>query len=289
MLGSFRFPAEAQTAGKHGGSEGGQPGCRPVIWIRYPRVGDTALASNPGRGRSGQAGWQRQPALRLLLLSGAGTVASGYGAWENQAAYFWSLNLGLGACRWHPVWNRWPPAFCLVGFALVPFVWCQSLTIGRKGQAALEKEEELKPASSPPPDRPDGAVSLLAERRLRQRKPGAGTAAPHGRSQGRPPPRFACAQGGRSPSPAAGGFAPACLSAAAGDKGDLGGRELLLTCPSALPQRSQGSSQPPSVQLWVSFDRKPMRVAQFVTKHPITVSGDFREDLLSASFAEDAL
>jgi len=69
----------------------------------------------------------------------------------------------------------------------------------------------------------------------------------------------------------------------------LGGRELLLTCPSALPQRSQGSSQPPSVQLWVSFDRKPMRVAQFVTKHPITVSGDFREDLLSASFAEDAL
>ncbi|XP_040471960.1 sortilin-related receptor isoform X4 [Falco naumanni] len=31
----------------------------------------------------------------------------------------------------------------------------------------------------------------------------------------------------------------------------------------------QGSSQPPSVQLWVSFNRKPMRVAQFVTKHPI--------------------
>ncbi|KAM9255799.1 sortilin-related receptor isoform 2-T2 [Cariama cristata] len=30
-----------------------------------------------------------------------------------------------------------------------------------------------------------------------------------------------------------------------------------------------GSSQPPSVQLWVSFNRKPMRVAQFVTKHPI--------------------
>ncbi|XP_051668172.1 sortilin-related receptor isoform X3 [Manacus candei] len=30
-----------------------------------------------------------------------------------------------------------------------------------------------------------------------------------------------------------------------------------------------GSSEPPSVQLWVSFNRKPMRVAQFVTKHPI--------------------
>uniref|UniRef100_A0A8C5JCH0 Sortilin-related receptor n=1 Tax=Junco hyemalis TaxID=40217 RepID=A0A8C5JCH0_JUNHY len=33
--------------------------------------------------------------------------------------------------------------------------------------------------------------------------------------------------------------------------------------------RLLGSSQPPSVQLWVSFNRKPMRVAQFVTKHPI--------------------
>ncbi|XP_065553451.1 sortilin-related receptor isoform X3 [Lathamus discolor] len=33
--------------------------------------------------------------------------------------------------------------------------------------------------------------------------------------------------------------------------------------------RLPGSSQPPSVQLWVSFNRKPMRVAQFVTKHPI--------------------
>ncbi|NXP41491.1 SORL protein, partial [Leiothrix lutea] len=37
--------------------------------------------------------------------------------------------------------------------------------------------------------------------------------------------------------------------------------------------RLLGSSQPPSVQLWVSFNRKPMRVAQFVTKHPIKVSG----------------
>ncbi|NWR24900.1 SORL protein, partial [Emberiza fucata] len=33
--------------------------------------------------------------------------------------------------------------------------------------------------------------------------------------------------------------------------------------------RLLGSSQPASVQLWVSFNRKPMRVAQFVTKHPI--------------------
>uniref|UniRef100_A0A669Q0W2 Sortilin-related receptor n=1 Tax=Phasianus colchicus TaxID=9054 RepID=A0A669Q0W2_PHACC len=33
--------------------------------------------------------------------------------------------------------------------------------------------------------------------------------------------------------------------------------------------RLLGSSQPSSVQLWVSFNRKPMRVAQFVTKHPI--------------------
>lgn len=60
-------------------------------------------------------------------------------------------------------------------------------------------------------------------------------------------------------------------------------------CPSALLQRLQGSSQPPSVQLWVSFNRKPMRAAQFITKHPIKVSGHFREDLLSASFAKDAL
>ncbi|KAM5310926.1 sortilin-related receptor isoform 1-T6 [Glossophaga mutica] len=30
-----------------------------------------------------------------------------------------------------------------------------------------------------------------------------------------------------------------------------------------------GSQQPPSVQLWVSFGRKPMRAAQFVTRHPI--------------------
>lgn len=41
-------------------------------------------------------------------------------------------------------------------------------------------------------------------------------------------------------------------------------------------QRLLGSSQPPSVQLWVSFNRKPMRVAQFVTKHPIKVSGASR-------------
>uniref|UniRef100_A0A8C9EZB7 Sortilin-related receptor n=1 Tax=Pavo cristatus TaxID=9049 RepID=A0A8C9EZB7_PAVCR len=33
--------------------------------------------------------------------------------------------------------------------------------------------------------------------------------------------------------------------------------------------RLLGSLQPSSVQLWVSFNRKPMRVAQFVTKHPI--------------------
>nr|XP_020038653.1 sortilin-related receptor-like [Castor canadensis] len=30
-----------------------------------------------------------------------------------------------------------------------------------------------------------------------------------------------------------------------------------------------GSQQPSSVQLWVSFGRKPMRAAQFVTRHPI--------------------
>uniref|UniRef100_A0A8C0SLN4 Sortilin-related receptor n=1 Tax=Canis lupus familiaris TaxID=9615 RepID=A0A8C0SLN4_CANLF len=30
-----------------------------------------------------------------------------------------------------------------------------------------------------------------------------------------------------------------------------------------------GGLQPASVQLWVSFDRKPMRAAQFVTRHPI--------------------
>lgn len=58
-------------------------------------------------------------------------------------------------------------------------------------------------------------------------------------------------------------------------RGRYQGRELLLTCPSALPQRLLGSSQPPSIQLWVSFNRKPMRVAQFITKHPIKVSGDF--------------
>lgn len=43
---------------------------------------------------------------------------------------------------------------------------------------------------------------------------------------------------------------------------------------SPLPwQHLSGSQQPPSVQLWVSFGRKPMRVAQFVTRHPINVSG----------------
>lgn len=38
-------------------------------------------------------------------------------------------------------------------------------------------------------------------------------------------------------------------------------------------QQLLGSQQPPSVQLWVSFGRKPMRAAQFVTRHPINVSG----------------
>lgn len=33
--------------------------------------------------------------------------------------------------------------------------------------------------------------------------------------------------------------------------------------------RPLGSQQPSSVQLWVSFGRKPMRAAQFVTRHPI--------------------
>lgn len=38
-------------------------------------------------------------------------------------------------------------------------------------------------------------------------------------------------------------------------------------------QHLLGSQHPPSVQLWVSFGRKPMRAAQFVTRHPINVSG----------------
>lgn len=57
--------------------------------------------------------------------------------------------------------------------------------------------------------------------------------------------------------------------------------------PSAPPQRLLGSSQPPSVQLWVSFNRKPMRVAQFVTKHPIKVSGAVQDDLPAAGQREE--
>lgn len=33
-----------------------------------------------------------------------------------------------------------------------------------------------------------------------------------------------------------------------------------------------GSQEPQSVQLWVSYNRQPMRAAQFNTRHPITVS-----------------
>lgn len=66
-------------------------------------------------------------------------------------------------------------------------------------------------------------------------------------------------------------------------------RELLVTSPSTLPQRLLGGSQLPSAQLWVSFNRKPMRVAQFVTKHPIKVSDAFREELLSPSFTKNTL
>lgn len=46
-----------------------------------------------------------------------------------------------------------------------------------------------------------------------------------------------------------------------------------LTVSSSSWQHLWGSLQPASVQLWVSFDRKPMRAAQFVTRHPINVSG----------------
>lgn len=37
-------------------------------------------------------------------------------------------------------------------------------------------------------------------------------------------------------------------------------------------QKLPGSQEPSSVQLWVSYNRQPMRAAQFMTRHPITVS-----------------
>lgn len=40
----------------------------------------------------------------------------------------------------------------------------------------------------------------------------------------------------------------------------------------ALLQKLFGSHEPSSVQLWVSYNRQPMKAAQFMTRHPITVS-----------------
>lgn len=37
-------------------------------------------------------------------------------------------------------------------------------------------------------------------------------------------------------------------------------------------QKLFGSHEPSSVQLWVSYNRQPMKAAQFMTRHPITVS-----------------
>lgn len=37
-------------------------------------------------------------------------------------------------------------------------------------------------------------------------------------------------------------------------------------------QKLLGSHEPSSVQLWVSYNRQPMKAAQFMTRHPITVS-----------------
>lgn len=39
-----------------------------------------------------------------------------------------------------------------------------------------------------------------------------------------------------------------------------------------LLQKLFGSHEPSSVQLWVSYNRQPMKAAQFMTRHPITVS-----------------
>ncbi len=46
---------------------------------------------------------------------------------------------------------------------------------------------------------------------------------------------------------------------------------VLSLCPLFL-QKLFGSHEPSSVQLWVSYNRQPMKAAQFMTRHPITVS-----------------
>lgn len=47
-------------------------------------------------------------------------------------------------------------------------------------------------------------------------------------------------------------------------------RKLKLRCLS--PQKLFGSHESSSVQLWVSYNRQPMKAARFMTRHPITVS-----------------
>lgn len=46
--------------------------------------------------------------------------------------------------------------------------------------------------------------------------------------------------------------------------------QLKLHCLS--PQKLFGSQESSSVQLWVSYNRQPMKAARFMTRHPITVS-----------------
>lgn len=46
--------------------------------------------------------------------------------------------------------------------------------------------------------------------------------------------------------------------------------KLKLHCLS--PQKLFGSQESSSVQLWVSYNRQPMKAARFMTRHPITVS-----------------